>query len=62
MWQYLQEMTLKSYRMKQFESRSLPTEEVKYSVDFPKKPEVKYSSRTGKIYTLVCQVKKVYNA
>lgn len=44
--------------MKQFESRSLPTEEVKYSVVFPETPQVHYSPKSGKTFLLVCTVKK----
>lgn len=62
MWQYLQEMTLKNYKMKQFESRSLPTEEVKYSVVFPETPQVHYSPKSGKTFLLVCTVKKIKHA
>lgn len=59
MWQYLQEMTPKNYKMRQFESCSLPTEEVKYSVVFPETPQVHYSPKSGKTFLLVCTVKKI---
>ena len=57
MWQHLQEMILKNYKMKQFESRSLPTEEVKYSVEFP--TEEKYMLRRGRLCSLMCIVRKI---
>lgn len=42
--------------MKQFEKRSIPTEEVKYSVEFPKEP--KYALRRGRLCILMCVVTK----
>lgn len=42
--------------MKQFEKKSIPTEEVKYSVEFP--TEEKYMLRRGKLYSLMCIVTK----
>lgn len=36
--------------MKQFEKKSIPTEEVKYSVEFPQEP--KYTLRRGKTLQL----------
>lgn len=43
--------------MKQFDKHSIPTEEIKYSVEFPKEP--KYTLRRGKFYSLMCIAKKV---
>ena len=45
--------------MKQFEKKSIPTEEVKYSVEFPN--EEKYTLRRGKLYNFICLTKKVNN-
>lgn len=45
--------------MKQFEKHSIPTEEVKYSVEFPQEP--KYTLRRGKLYNFMCLTKKVDN-
>lgn len=50
-------MTPKKITMKQFEKKSIPTEEVKYSVEFPKEP--KYTLRRGKFYSLMCIARKV---
>ncbi len=43
--------------MKQFEKKSIPTEEVKYSVEFPN--EEKYTLKRGKLYNFVCLTKRV---
>lgn len=43
--------------MKQFEKKSIPTEEVKYSVEFPQEP--KYALRRGKLYSFMCLTKRV---
>ena len=43
--------------MKQFEKKSIPTEEVKYSVEFPN--EEKYTLRRGKLYNFICLTKRV---
>lgn len=43
--------------MKQFKKHSIPTEEVKYSVEFPQKP--KYTLRRGKLYSLMCIARKI---
>lgn len=43
--------------MKQFEKHSIPTEEVKYSVEFPQEP--KYTLRRGRFYSLMCIARKV---
>ena len=43
--------------MKQFEKKSIPTEEVKYSVEFPN--QEKYTLKRGKLYNFVCLTKKV---
>ena len=43
--------------MKQFEKHSIPTEEVKYSVEFPQEP--KYTLRRGKLYNFMCLTKRV---
>ena len=43
--------------MKQFEKHSIPTEEVKYSVEFPN--EDKYTLKRGKLYNFVCLTKRV---
>lgn len=43
--------------MKQFEKHSIPTEEVKYSVEFPN--EEKYTLKRGKLYNFVCLTKRV---
>ena len=43
--------------MKQFEKKSIPTEEVKYSVEFPN--EEKYTLRRGKLYNFMCLTKRV---
>lgn len=45
--------------MKQFEKRSIPTEEVKYSVEFSQEP--KYTLKRGKLYNFVCITKKIDN-
>ena len=45
--------------MKQFEKHSIPTEEVKYSVEFPREP--KYTLRRGKLYNFMCLTKKINN-
>ncbi len=50
-------MTPKKIKMKQFEKKSIPTEEVKYSVEFP--TEEKYMLRKGKFYSFVCLTKRV---
>ena len=42
--------------MKQFEKRSIPTEKVEYSVEFPK--EEQYILKRGKLYNFVCFTKK----
>lgn len=42
--------------MKQFEKHSIPTEEVKYSVEFP--TEEKYMLRRGRLCSLMCVVTK----
>lgn len=43
--------------MKQFEKKSIPTEEVKYSVEFPK--EEQYTLRKGKLYSFTCLTKRI---
>lgn len=43
--------------MKQFEKHSIPTEEVKYSVEFPQEP--KYTLKKGKLYNFVCITKRI---
>lgn len=43
--------------MKQFDKHSIPTEEVKYSVEFPQEP--KYTLRRGKLYNFMCLTKKI---
>ena len=43
--------------MKQFEKHAIPTEEVKYSVEFPN--EEKYTLKRGKLYNFVCLTKRV---
>lgn len=43
--------------MKQFEKHSIPTEEIKYSVEFPN--EEKYTLKRGKLYNFVCLTKRV---
>lgn len=43
--------------MKQFEKKSIPTEEVKYSVEFPQEP--KYTLRRGRLCSLMCIARKV---
>ena len=43
--------------MKQFEKHSIPTEEVKYSVEFPQEP--KYTLKRGKLYNFICLTKRV---
>ena len=43
--------------MKQFDKHSIPTEEVKYSVEFPQEP--KYTLRRGKLYSFTCLTKRV---
>ena len=43
--------------MKQFDKHSIPTEEVKYSVEFPN--EEKYTLRRGRLYNFVCLTKRV---
>lgn len=43
--------------MKQFDKHSIPTEEVKYSVEFPN--EEKYTLKRGKLYNFVCLTKRV---
>lgn len=45
--------------MKQFEKKSISTEEVKYSVEFPN--EEKYTLKRGKLYNFVCLTKKISN-
>ena len=45
--------------MKQFKKRSIPTEKVEYSVEFPK--EEQYTLKRGKLYNFVCLTKKVNN-
>ena len=45
--------------MKQFEKHFIPTEEVKYSVEFPN--EEKYILKRGKLYNFVCLTKKINN-
>lgn len=55
-------MTPKKIKMRQFEKHSIPTEEVKYSVEFPETPQVHYSPKSGKTFLLVCTVKKIKNA
>ena len=45
--------------MKQFEKKSIPTEEVKYSVEFVN--EEKYTLKRGKLYNFVCLTKKINN-
>ena len=43
--------------MKQFDKHSIPTEEVKYSVEFPN--EEKYTLKRGKLYNFVCLTKRI---
>ena len=43
--------------MKQFEKHSIPTEKVKYSVEFP--TEEKYMLRRGKLCNLMCIARKI---
>ena len=43
--------------MKQFEKKSIPTEEVKYSVEFPN--EEKYTLKRGRLYNFVCLTKRI---
>ena len=43
--------------MKQFEKKSIPTEEVKYSVEFSQEP--KYTLRRGKLYNFMCLTKRI---
>ena len=43
--------------MKQFEKKSIPTEEVKYSVEFPN--EEKYTLKRGKLYSFTCLTKRI---
>lgn len=43
--------------MKQFEKKSIPTEEVKYSVEFPK--EERYMLKRGKLYSFMCLTKRI---
>lgn len=43
--------------MEKFEKKSIPTEEVKYSVEFPQ--ETKYTLRRGKLYNFMCLTKRV---
>lgn len=43
--------------MKQFDKHSIPTEEVKYSVEFPQEP--KYTLRRGRLYNFICLTKRV---
>ena len=43
--------------MKQFEKKSIPTEEVKYSVEFPN--EEKYTLKRGKLYNFICLTKRI---
>lgn len=43
--------------MKQFEKKSIPTEEVKYSVEFPQEP--RYTLRRGKLYSFMCLTKRI---
>lgn len=43
--------------MKQFEKKLIPTEEVKYSVEFPN--EEKYTLKRGKLYNFVCLTKRI---
>lgn len=43
--------------MKQFDKHSIPTEEVKYSVEFPQEP--KYTLKRGKLYNFVCITKRI---
>lgn len=43
--------------MKQFEKKSIQTEEVKYSVEFPN--EEKYTLKRGKLYNFVCLTKRI---
>lgn len=43
--------------MKQFEKKSIPTEEVKYFVEFPK--EEQYTLRKGKLYSFTCLTKRI---
>lgn len=43
--------------MKQFEKKSIPTEEVKYSVEFPK--EEQYTLRKGRLYSFTCLTKRI---
>lgn len=43
--------------MKQFDKHSIPTEEVKYSVEFPQEP--KYTLKRGKLYSFTCLTKRV---
>ena len=38
------------------DNTQISTEEVKYSVEFPQKPE--YTLKRGKLFLMVCQVKK----
>lgn len=43
--------------MKQFDKHSIPTEEMKYSVEFPQEP--KYTLKRGKLYSFTCLTKRV---
>ena len=43
--------------MKQFEKKSIPTEKVKYSVEFP--TEEKYMLRRGRLCSLMCIARKI---
>ena len=43
--------------MKQFEKKSILTEEVKYSVEFPN--EEKYTLRRGILYNFICLTKRI---
>lgn len=43
--------------MKQFEKHSIPTEGVKYSVEFPQEP--KYTLKRGRLYNFICLTKRV---
>lgn len=43
--------------MKQFDKHSIPTEEVKYSVEFPK--EERYMLKRGKLYSFMCLTKRI---
>ncbi len=43
--------------MEKFKKKSIPTEEVKYSVEFPK--EERYMLKRGKLYSFMCLTKRI---